>query len=43
MTTAQAILVLLILIVIVIFILIYRGQYQPPNYPKPPKYPTLGD
>jgi len=34
MTTAQAALVLLVLIVVLIYILIYRGQYQPPNYPK---------
>ena len=42
MSTAQAILVLLILVVVVVFILIYKGRYQPPNYPKPPQYPTLG-
>ena len=34
MTTAQAALVLFVLIVVLIYILIYRGQYQPPNYPK---------
>jgi hypothetical protein len=34
MTTSQALLVLLILIVIVIFIVIYTGQYKPPDYPK---------
>jgi len=33
MTTAQAVLVLLIFIVVVVFILIYSGQYKPPNYP----------
>jgi hypothetical protein len=34
MTFAQGVLVLLILVIIVVFILIYRGQYQPPDYPK---------
>lgn len=33
MTIAQAILVLAVLVVIVVFILIYSGQYKPPNYP----------
>ena len=34
MSTAQAVLVLFILIVVVFYILIYRGKYGPPNYPK---------
>ena len=34
MSTAQGFLVLIILIIVVVFILIYKGQYQPPNYPK---------
>lgn len=33
MSISQAIFVLLIFLVIVVFIIIYRGQYQPPNYP----------
>jgi len=34
MTTAQIVFVLIILIIVVVFILIYSGQYKPPNYPK---------
>ena len=34
MTTSQIIFILIILITIVVFILIYTGQYKPPNYPK---------
>jgi hypothetical protein len=34
MTFAQGVLVLLILVVIVVYILIYTGQYKPPNYPR---------
>ena len=34
MTTAQAALIIAVLAVIVVFILLYSGQYQPPNYPK---------
>jgi len=33
MTIAQAVLVFLVLVVVVIFILVYKGQYKPPNYP----------
>jgi hypothetical protein len=33
MTIAQGILILAILVIIVVFILIYTGQYKPPNYP----------
>jgi len=34
MTTSQAILVLILFVIIVVFILIYRGKYSPPNYPR---------
>ena len=33
MSTAQVVLVFLVLVVVVAFILIYSGQYKPPNYP----------
>ena len=34
MNTEQAVLVLVVLVIVVVFILIYKGQYNPPNYPK---------
>ena len=34
MTTSQAVLILLVLVVVVLFILLYTGQYKPPNYPR---------
>ena len=34
MTASQVIFVLIILIIVIAFILIYKGMYKPPKYPK---------
>ena len=34
MTISQVILVLVVLVIMIAFILIYKGRYKPPKYPK---------